>query len=260
MILLGYILAIIVGILLGVFGGGGTILTVPILVYIMGVDAVSATAYSLFIVGITALIGTLRYYQNKLIDFKIGILFAIPSFLGVFISRIYFLPKIPETLTLLDYLVVGKDKLILLLFALIMLLSAFSMIFSWRPKQTNSNTKLSFILLDGLVVGILTGIIGAGGGFIIVPALLLLSNIDVKQAIGTSLFIITVKSLLGFSGDLTKPLDWELMLLFSLLSVTGVFIGIYLSKHIKSSYLKKSFGVFILLMSIIILIKEIIFL
>ncbi|MBL6657961.1 MAG: sulfite exporter TauE/SafE family protein [Flavobacteriales bacterium] len=256
MIVLGYLMALIVGVFLGLFGGGGSILTVPILVYIMGISPVSATAYSLFVVGVAALFGAQRYILKKQINIKIGVLFAIPSFIGVFASRKWILTSLPEVMHFSEQFSLSKDTFILILFALIMLLASLSMIFSWRPKPSQSSNNYMMIILDGFIVGIVTGLVGAGGGFLIVPALLLLTNIDMKEAIGTSLIIISIKSLFGFLGELSNPIDWDLMLLFTLLSIIGINIGIFISKHLNSQVLKKSFGIFVLLMAIVILINE----
>lgn len=259
MILLGYLMALIVGIFLGLFGGGGSILTVPILVYIMGVNPISATAYSLFVVGLAALFGTQRYISKKQINIKIGLLFAIPSFIGVFASRKWILTALPDVIHFSELFPLTKDTFILILFAVIMLLASLSMIFSWKPKASQASNNYIMIILDGFIVGIITGLVGAGGGFLIVPALLLLTNINMKEAVGTSLMIISIKSLFGFLGELSNPIDWNLMLLFTFLSIIGIYIGIFVSKHLNSQVLKKSFGIFVLLMAIVILIKETIF-
>lgn len=249
-------MALLAGVFLGLFGGGGSILAVPILVYIMGVNPISATAYSLFVVGVAALFGVQRYISKKQINIKIGLLFAIPSFIGVFASRKWILTSIPDFIHFTDFLSLSKHTFILILFALIMLLASFSMIFSWHPKSAQLSNNLPMIILDGFIVGIITGLVGAGGGFLIVPALLLLTNIDMKQAVGTSLMIISIKSLFGFLGELSNPIDWNLMLLFTFLSIIGIYIGIFISKHLNSRVLKKSFGIFVLLMAIVILLNE----
>ena len=256
MSLLGYFLALVVGVFLGLFGGGGSILTVPILVYIMGINPISATAYSLFIVGVASLFGTQRYISSKQINVKIGLIFAIPSFIGVFSSRKWLLPALPDVMEFSETVFITKETLILILFAIIMLLASLSMIFSWQPKALQANNNYHWIIVDGLIVGIVTGLVGAGGGFLIVPALILFTNIDMKEAVGTSLMIITIKSLFGFMGELSNPIDWNLLLLFSTLSIAGIYIGIVVSKRLNSYVLKKSFGIFVLIMAIVILVKE----
>lgn len=256
--MLGFVLAFFVGVTLGLLGGGGSILTLPILVYFMGVEPSKATAYSLFIVGVSALIATQRFYVKKLIDFKIGLFFAIPSFVGVYIVRKWVVPIIPDPFFSIANLEVSKDLFLLLFFAIIMLGSGFSMLFSKR-KNKSFLKKINYylILVDGLFVGAITGLVGAGGGFLIVPALVLLAGLDIKKAIGTSLLIISFKSLLGFTGDLGAEMDWNLLLVFTSTSCVGIYFGIYISKFIKPKSIKKYFGVFVVLIAFVIILKEV---
>ena len=256
--MLGFVLAFFVGVTLGFLGGGGSILTLPILVYFMGVEPSKATAYSLFIVGVSALIATQRFYVKKLIDFKVGLFFAIPSFVGVYIVRKWVVPIIPDPFFSIAKLEVSKDLFLLLFFAIIMLGSGFSMLFSKR-KNKSFLKKINYylILVDGLFVGAITGLVGAGGGFLIVPALVLLAGLDIKKAIGTSLLIISFKSLLGFTGDLGSEMDWNLLLVFTSISCVGIYFGIYISKFIKPKSIKKYFGVFVVLIAFVIILKEV---
>ena len=256
--MLGFVLAFFVGVTLGLLGGGGSILTLPILVYFMGVEPSKATAYSLFIVGVSALIATQRFYVKKLIDFKVGLFFAIPSFVGVYIVRKWVVPIIPDPFFSIANLEVSKDLFLLLFFAIIMLGSGFSMLFSKR-KNKSFLKKINYylILVDGLFVGAITGLVGAGGGFLIVPALVLLAGLDIKKAIGTSLLIISFKSLLGFTGDLGAEMDWNLLLVFTSTSCVGIYFGIYISKFIKPKRIKKYFGVFVVLIAFVIILKEV---
>jgi len=256
--MLGFVLAFFVGVTLGLLGGGGSILTLPILVYFMGVEPSKATAYSLFIVGVSALIATQRFYVKKLIDFKVGLFFAIPSFVGVYIVRKWVVPIIPDPFFSIANLEVSKDLFLLLFFAIIMLGSGFSMLFSKR-KNKSFLKKINYylILVDGLFVGAITGLVGAGGGFLIVPALVLLAGLDIKKAIGTSLLIISFKSLLGFTGDLGTEMDWNLLLVFTSISCVGIYFGIYISKFIKPKRIKKYFGVFVVLIAFVIILKEV---
>tara|TARA_B110000003_G_scaffold11784_1_gene11842 strand:- start:8469 stop:9245 length:777 start_codon:yes stop_codon:yes gene_type:complete len=256
--MLGFVLAFFVGVTLGLLGGGGSILTLPILVYFMGVEPSKATAYSLFIVGVSALIATQRFYVKKLIDFKVGLFFAIPSFVGVYIVRKWVVPIIPDPFFSIANLEVSKDLFLLLFFAIIMLGSGFSMLFSKR-KNKSFLKKINYylILVDGLFVGAITGLVGAGGGFLIVPALVLLAGLDIKKAIGTSLLIISFKSLLGFTGDLGAEMDWNLLLVFTSTSCVGIYFGIYISKFIKPKSIKKYFGVFVVLITFLIILKEV---
>lgn len=258
----GYILAIIVGISLGLIGSGGSILTVPILVYIMGVNPIIATAYSLFIVGSTALVGGVQNAILKKVDFKTVIIFGIPSIVAVYLTRAHIVPIIPDVIAQIGDFQFTKSIALMLLFAVVMIMASISMIKPSKSVVEVGNQELKYnyplILLEGTLVGVLTGLVGAGGGFLIIPALVLLAKMPMKLAVGTSLFIIAAKSLLGFIGDVqtTPNLDWFLLLIFTGFSIIGIFIGIALSKKIDGSKLKTSFGWFVLIMGIYIIIKE----
>lgn len=261
MLVLGFIGALLMGLVLGLIGGGGSILTVPIMVYFLDVNPILATAYSLFIVGITAFVGAVRNFQNQLVDFKTGIIFAIPAFIGVYIARAYFIEMIPDEIIILSA-VLQKGTAIMIFFSLIMLLASYFMIRENNNEIKSSTLNYSKLILsiEGLVVGILTGIVGAGGGFLIIPALVLFAKLPMKKAVATSLMIIAIKSLFGFIGDLGNVnliFDWSLLLLFTTLSVIGIYFGIYLTKFIEGKSLKKGFGWFVLVMAFVILFKEI---
>ncbi len=263
--ILGYVLAVIVGISLGLIGSGGSILTVPILVYVMGVNPVLATAYSLFIVGSTALVGGVQSAIQKRVDFKTVLIFGIPSIAAVYATRMWLVPLIPGELFTIGSLVVTKAIALMILFAVVMILASISMIRPGKNKELDENAPRVYnypmILLEGTVVGLLTGLVGAGGGFLIIPALVLLARMPMKLAVGTSLFIIAAKSLIGFIGDLqgSEIIDWKLLGIFTAFSVAGIFIGILLSKKIPGQKLKKGFGWFVLVMGIYIIIKELFF-
>jgi hypothetical protein len=264
--ILGYILAAIVGISLGLIGSGGSILTVPVLVYVMSVNPVLATAYSLFIVGSTALVGGVQSAIQKKVDFKTVLIFGIPSIAAVYATRMWLVPLIPKELFSIGTLVITKPIALMLLFAVVMILASISMIKTSKKKEVvDENIPMKYnypvILLEGTVVGLLTGLVGAGGGFLIIPALVLLARMPMKLAVGTSLFIIAAKSLIGFIGDLqgSQVIDWKLLGSFTGFAVLGIFIGIYLSKKIPGDKLKKAFGWFVLVMGIYIIIKEIFF-
>src|SRR5690606_15665688 len=214
MAVLGYIGAIAVGLILGLLGAGGAILTVPILVYLFDVNPVAATGYSLFIVGSTTFIGSLSYIRKGLVNLKTSMVFAIPSLVSMFITRLYIIPSVPETLGDIDGLVITKDLAVMVLFALFMLGSSYSMI-RGGVKEEHSNEKattrdLLFIGIYGFLIGFVTGLVGAGGGFLIVPALVLFAKMPIKSAIGTSLIIITINSLAGFAGEFlsAQNIEW----------------------------------------------------
>jgi len=263
--LLSLVLATLVGMSLGLIGSGGSILTVPILVYVMGVNPVLATAYSLFIVGATSLVGGIQSATQKRVDFKTVFIFGIPSIAAVYATRMWLMPLIPSELFTIGGMVITKSIALMLLFAVVMIFASISMIRPGKSEDANENRPMQYnypmILLEGLVVGILTGLVGAGGGFLIIPALVLLARMPMKLAVGTSLFIIAAKSLIGFIGDLQgeQEIDWKLLLEFMGFAVAGIFVGILLSKKIHGDMLKKSFGWFVLVMGIYIIVKEIFF-
>ena len=257
----GYFGALLMGIVLGLVGSGGSILTVPILVYLFAVNPVTATAYSLFAVGTTSLVGAIKNVKKKLIDFRTAIVFSIPAFIAVYITRKFIVPAIPEELFSVAGMTITKNIGIMLFFAIIMILAAVSMIVD-RKTQEPEGVKIKFnyplIVIEGFVVGVLTGLVGAGGGFLIIPALVILAKLPMKKAVATSLLIIAVKSLIGFIGDIENlEIDWRFLLIFTGISVLGIFLGIWLNKFIPGHKLKKGFGWFVLLMGIYIIWKEI---
>ncbi len=260
--LLGYVGALIIGIILGLVGGGGSILTVPIFVYVLGTNPIVATAYSLFVVGSVALVGAINNLRKGLVDVRTAIVFAIPAFIGVYLTRAFLIPAIPDVLFTVGDFTLSKDTGIMIFFALIMLLASVSMIRSRREEKTiNSDVSYNYpiILIEGLIVGVVTGIVGAGGGFLIIPALVLLAKLPMKKAVGTSLLIIAVKSLIGFIGDLQNiEIEWSFLLVFTSISIVGIFLGMYLSNFIEGKKLKKGFGWFVLLMGIYILGRELV--
>lgn len=260
--ILGYFGALIVGIILGLIGGGGSILTVPILVYGFGLNPIVATAYSLFIVGTTSIIGAYKKIKEGLVDVKTAIVFAIPSLIAVYITRRYLVLMIPSTVLKTDTFEITNNIFIMILFAFIMLLASISMIFSKNSEDktqegTNFNNNFLLIAFEGILVGLLTGLVGAGGGFLIVPALVLLAKLPMKEAVGTSLLIVASKSLIGFLGDLPNlNVDWSLLLIFTSISIIGIYLGVYLSQFISGKKLKKGFGYFIFFMAFYIIYKE----
>ncbi|MEZ4915225.1 MAG: sulfite exporter TauE/SafE family protein [Chitinophagales bacterium] len=257
---LGYVGAVVMGIVLGLIGGGGSILTVPILVYILHINPILATAYSLFIVGSTALVGAVRNMQKNLVDFRTAIIFAIPAFIAVYLTRRYLMPNIPEIIWQTGSFTLTKEVAIMVFFAIIMLLSAISMIRNKRDSSSEDSViqyNYPLIIAEGLLVGVVTGIVGAGGGFLIIPALVLLAKLPMKKAVGTSLLIIAAKSLIGFLGDVQNlAIDWKFLSSFTIFAMIGILIGIWLSGFIDGNKLKKSFGWFVLIMGCYIIAKE----
>ena len=256
----GYLGALIIGIVLGLIGGGGSILTVPILVYLLFINPVTATAYSLFVVGVSSLVGAIRNIQKGLVDFKTAIVFAIPAFIAVYTTRRFLVPAIPDKLFSIGDFLVTKNIGIMIFFAIIMLVASISMIKERKAKAVADAVivfNYPLIVTEGLIVGVITGIVGAGGGFLIIPALVLLAKLPMKKAVATSLLIIAIKSLIGFIGDIENlDIDWSFLLIFTGISVLGIFLGIYLSNFIEGKKLKKGFGWFVLIMGVYIIYKE----
>lgn len=263
MMLSGFIAAIFIGISLGLIGGGGSILTVPVLVYLFSVDPVVATAYSLFIVGLSSAVGSVSYFKKGLVNVRTAIVFGIPSIISVFLTRAFVVPAIPDEVFSVGSFTVTKPLLMMIMFAILMVFASFSMIKKDKKKKEEIAQKQQFnyplILVEGIVVGMLTGLVGAGGGFLIIPALVVLSKLPMKEAVGTSLVIIAAKSLIGFFGeDFSTAIDWTFLMTISGFAIAGIFIGMVLAKRIDGAKLKPAFGWFVLVMGVYILIKELV--
>jgi len=261
-ILIGYFLALFIGLALGLIGGGGSILTVPVLVYVMHVNPVLATAYSLFIVGSTSLVGGIDNARKGNVSFKTAFLFGIPAIASVYLTRLFIMPNVPGVLFHAGTFEVTKDIGVMILFAVLMVAASVSMI---RPSKQEpcedcykKDMKYGLIVLEGTVVGLVTGLVGAGGGFLIIPALVLLGRLPMKIAVGTSLFIIAAKSLIGFLGDIQSgaTIDWVFLAIFTAIAILGIFLGGFLSRYISGEKLKSMFGWFVLVMGIYIIVHE----
>ena len=260
--LFGYLSALVIGISLGLIGSGGSILAVPVLAYLFSVNEKVATAYSLFIVGASSLVGGFKQHLKGYVDWKTAIIFGIPALVGVTLVRHYVIPALPDILFNINDFEFTRRMGMFGLFAVLMIPAAFSMLKKPKEKEQKSDDTAKYnyplILIEGLLVGGITGMVGAGGGFLIIPALVILANIDMKVAVGTSLVIIAFKSLLGFFlGDaLTMNMDWTFLAVFTGISLIGIFIGSYLSNFIDGRKLKKGFGYFIFVMAIFIFYME----
>ena len=256
----GYISALIIGVSLGLIGGGGSILAVPVLAYLFSINEKAATAYSLFIVGASALLGGWKQHLKGFVDWKTAVVFGIPAIIGVTVVRHYVVPAMPNVLFEFQGFEFTRRMAMFGLFAVLMVPAAYSMLKKQKVKEVTGevNYNYALILAEGLIVGGITGMIGAGGGFLIIPALVILANVEMKVAVGTSLIIIAIKSLMGFFlGDaLTMEIDWKFLGLFTGLSFIGIFIGSYLSNFIDGNKLKKGFGYFILVMAAFIFYME----
>ena len=267
MTVLGYVAAIGVGIILGLVGGGGSILAVPVFVYLMDVPPALATAYSLFVVGVSSAVGGFQKHRAGQVDWKTGWAFAFPSLVSVYLTRRYVLPSLPDAFNWGGFSL-SQDTFIMGLFALLMVAASVSMIRGGdrgasqasvvSGAQRSAASKWALIGAEGLVVGALTGLVGAGSGFLIIPALVVLVGMPMKTAVGTSLVIIALKSTIGFLGDLGsgQPLEWGLILGFTGLTVMGMALGLRWSQKVDGTLLKKGFGWLVLLLGIVILLGQ----
>ena len=256
--IIGYAASILIGLVLGLLGGGGSILSIPILVYLFNVDPVRASAYSLFIVGVTSIAGAIPKYRRQLVNLRTGILFGIPSIISIFLTRLLVVPAIPEIVFYAGSTPVTKRMLILGVFALLMVMASITMI-RGNTEVTSNNKRFRTVLviLEGIVIGSLTGLVGAGGGFLIIPALVLLTGLRFKTAVGTSLFIIAINSLIGFVGDLVHyQMEWPLLLTMTILAIVGILIGNKLTGKVSGVTLRKGFGWFTLVTGCYMIVRE----
>ena len=259
----GFIASVLMGLSLGLIGGGGSILTVPILVYLFNVNPVLSTSYSLFVVGLTSLIGSYSHFKKGNLDVKTALIFGIPSIVSVYAVRKFVVPIIPDPVFSIGEILVTKSVFVLMVFSVLMVVAALSMIRKNKREVLDCEQKISYnfplILGEGILVGAITGLVGAGGGFLIIPALVLFGGLCMKKAVGTSLLIIALKSLIGFTGDLGSglQLDVPFMLMFAGLATVGIIAGTLISKYISNEKLKPAFGWFVLAMGLYIISREI---
>lgn len=254
----GYVASLFIGISLGLIGGGGSILTVPVLVYLFSISPTIAISYSLFIVGFTSLVGAYNNYRKGLVNFRTVLLFGSTSVATVFIARKFIIPSLPDIFFTIGSFQVTHSLFVMLVFAILMVAAAGSMI---KNKKVDAEIKAKsspkILVLYGVLIGLVTGFLGAGGGFLLIPALVILMKLPMKKAIGTSLLIIALNSLIGFVGDIGRhPIDWLFISTLSVIAVAGIFIGGYFNQRINSEKLRKGFGWFVLVTGIYIIIRE----
>lgn len=248
-LLLGAVLALLIGLSLGLLGGGGSILTLPILVYVLGIAPKTAIASSLFVVGITSLVSVAPHALAGRVHFRVGILFALPAMATAWIASTWLAPHIDAR-----FLLGG--------FAVLMLLTAFNMIRGRKeaPVGCVAHPSVPRLLAVGGVAGFLAGMVGAGGGFIVVPALALVAGLPMGEAVATSLLIIALQSAVAFGGaqaSLAAPLPWPLLLVVATSAVIGSLVGARLVPFVKPAVLRKSFGYLVLVMGVLQLAKNI---
>jgi uncharacterized protein len=258
LIIIGYILSFVMGSILGLIGAGGSILAVPILVYFLKIPPITATAYSLLTVGLTAFTGATRYYHKKQIDYIVALQFVIPSMCALYIARRFIVPFIPDPV----FLDVSKDLFIMLFFASIMICSGIMMLRGMNIvniKVENNKYSLLKMIIISLIIGTVIGIIGAGGGFLIIPTLVMLAGLDMRVAVGSSLFIIAIQALFGFVGDIQSGLaiNYNIMIIFILSAISGMLFGILISNKISTNNLRKLFGYFVIIIALVIIVTEI---
>ncbi|HEX7457345.1 MAG TPA: sulfite exporter TauE/SafE family protein [Ginsengibacter sp.] len=260
--ILGYFASLLIGISLGMIGGGGSILTVPVLVYLFSINPVLSTSYSLFVVGSTSLVGAYNNYIKGLVRIKTALLFGLSSITTVFLTRKFLISHIPENFGTIGNFKITESILVMVLFAILMITASLSMIKDRKKKLSiardhNNKINIPKLLSYGIAIGVVTGLLGAGGGFLLIPTLVLLVKLPMKEAIGTSLFIIALNSLIGFTGDLGHfTIDWIFLFKITAIAIAGILIGGALNKKIHGDNLKKGFGWFVLIMGIYIIIHE----
>lgn len=261
--ILAYVASALIGISLGLIGGGGSILTMPVLVYLFGVSPLLATSYSLFIVGSTSLAGTVGNFKRGLVNVKTALLFGSASISTVFFTRKVIIPLIPKNIIRIGSFELTENMLMMVLFAVLMVAAAVAMIKGAKDEDVaqTERPKLNIkkLLLYGISIGLATGFLGAGGGFLLIPTLVILVGLPMKEAVGTSLFIIALNSLIGFTGDLGHfSIDWFFLAKITTVAIAGIIVGGMMSKKIDGAKLKKGFGWFVLVMGCYIILKEIV--
>lgn len=251
--ILGLFISLIIGMVLGLVGGGGSILTVPLVHYLFDESMLLATTYSLFVVSIASGIGAIQRVKSKQIDFRQGVIFLIPSMLTALAMRGWVMPSIPKEIEMFNGLI-QRENILASLLVFVMFYTAIRTLFSKRTPSAEP-TSWVIVALFGVLTGVLSGLIGAGGGFIIVPILLRI-GLDIRVAIGTSMFIIAIQSSVALIGDVFNDeiyaeggINWGLLAMITGVTILGVLIGTYLQKHFSGKLLRKIFSIILLLVA-----------
>lgn len=256
----GYLGAILIGIILGLSGGGGALIATPVLVYLFHIEPFVATGYSLFLVAISASIGAVQNIRKQTVDYNAALFYGIPSVITVYLIRRFVIPNLPSTIISTQYFSVSKNHLLLFILAVVMFGAAYKMITDDSQPVADEKREPNrlMLVLYAVLIGSFLGLVGAGGGFLIVPVLVYLGNVPLKKAVGTSLVLVSINSIIGFTGDLhsNTNMDWKFLFTFAAFSVGGVLIGTYLSNFVEPQKLRKYFGWFILIVAIYIVARE----
>lgn len=255
----GYLLAFIVGLVMGLIGAGGSILSSGLMIYIFGLNPMISASYTLLNVGIISLVGSIQYYRKDLVQIRTGLLFAAPAIVTVLYMRAYVVPSIPHIIFESGSMAFSKDLFVKLVFAILMIIIAWNMITKKTVEtQKANNLNAWMVTLIGIIVGLLTGIVGVGGGFMIVPALLFFTGLNVKTAVGTSLFIITLNTGVGFFGDFAAGVvyNWAFLIKFISLTVLGMLISGLVVHKVQTEKIKKLFAIVMLFLGTWIIFKE----
>lgn len=253
----GYVALIGIGLVLGLLGSGGSMLSIPVLVYLFSMDVVAASSYSLFIVGITSIMGVWLKQKNQMVDIPSGMLFGGTSVVAIFVVRHWILPNVPEVI-LVNTFQITKRMLILTVFAALVMISAVVGIVKGQATENQSGSqRKGYLLPIGFVTGLVVGFVGAGGGFLILPALLVFGRLPFRAAVGTTLLVIVLNSLTGFAGDaLSYSLDWQFLTIVTSLAMGGMLLGNFTHRRIPVYHLRLSFSWLMLTLGVWILTHE----
>jgi uncharacterized membrane protein YfcA len=258
--ILGYLGALLTGLVLGLLGGGGAAVSIPILVYAFGVPASVATGYSLLIVAFTALLGTVQNIRLKLVRYSALIKCGLPALISIYIMRRFLIHSIPNVFFTVHGFVMTKNSFILLLLAFFMVLVARNMIVAAKPKTDEPKpAPYLLILIQSILIGLFTGLVGAGGGFLLIPLILSAEPMEFRNATATSLTLVTLNSFIGFLGDMqsNSQMDRTFLLAFMGCSIVGVLTGITIATRIDNKKLRLVFGYTMMVIAIYIIIREV---